>query len=82
MLQKSALYNVLWLRTKENKTKNLDFDPNSPSDSTSNRNPQVDALLSKVKAVGGKVTGLVHSRSALLNQIHGLILTKACQTSS
>ena len=42
----------------------------------SSRNPQVNALLSQVKAVGGKVMGSVHSRSALRNQIHGLIFNQ------
>ncbi len=44
---------------------------NAPS-----RNPQVNALLSQVKAVGGKVMGSAHSRSALRNQIHGLIFNQ------
>ena len=40
------------------------------------RNPQVNALLSQVKAVGGKVMGSAHSRSHLRNQIHGLIFNQ------
>jgi hypothetical protein len=44
--------------------------------SASNRNPQVSALLSQVKAVGGKVMGSIQSRSALRNQIHGLIFNQ------
>ena len=42
----------------------------------SGRNPQVNALLSQVKAVGGKVMGSAYSRSALRNQIHGLIFNQ------
>jgi hypothetical protein len=51
-----------------------DFEKNKIG--ASSRNPQVNALLSQVKAVGGKVMGSVHSRSALRNQIHGLIFNQ------
>ena len=44
--------------------------------SASSRNPQVNALLSQVKAVGGRVMGSAHSRSTLRNQIHGLIFNQ------
>jgi hypothetical protein len=44
--------------------------------SAPSRNPQVNALLSQVKVVGGKVMGSAHSRSALHNQIHGLIFNQ------
>ncbi|CAF3982015.1 unnamed protein product [Rotaria sp. Silwood1] len=44
--------------------------------SASSRNPQVNALLRQVKAIGGKVMGSAHSRSALRNQIHGLIFNQ------
>ena len=40
------------------------------------RNPQVNALLSQIKAVGGRVMGSAQSRSNLRNQIHGLIFNK------
>ncbi|CAF1369206.1 unnamed protein product [Adineta steineri] len=43
---------------------------------TSSRSPQVNALLSQVKAVGGKVMGSAQSRSMLRNQIHGLIFNQ------
>jgi len=39
-------------------------------------NPQMHALLSQVKAVGGKVMGSAHSRSLLRSQIHGLIFNQ------
>ncbi|CAF1539091.1 unnamed protein product, partial [Adineta steineri] len=42
----------------------------------SSRSPQVNALLSQVKAVGGKVMGSAQSRSMLRNQIHGLIFNQ------
>ncbi|CAF2979465.1 unnamed protein product [Rotaria sp. Silwood2] len=51
-----------------------DFEKNKIS--VSSHNPQVNALLSQVKAVGGKVMGSAHSRSALRNQIHGLIFNQ------
>jgi hypothetical protein len=51
-----------------------DFEKNKIS--APSRNPQVNALLSQVKAVGGKVMGSAHSRSALRNQIHGLIFNQ------
>ncbi|CAF1369308.1 unnamed protein product [Adineta steineri] len=43
---------------------------------TSSRTPQVNALLSQVKAIGGKVMGSAQSRSMLRNQIHGLIFNQ------
>ena len=39
-------------------------------------NSQIHALLSQVKAIGGKVMGSAHSRSALRNQIHALIFNQ------
>ena len=51
-----------------------DIGKNKPINAS--RHPQVNALLSQVKAVGGKVMGSAHSRSALRNQIHGLIFNQ------
>ena len=44
--------------------------------SASSRNPQINALLSQVKAVGGRVIGSAHSRFALRNEIHGLVFNQ------
>lgn len=51
-----------------------DFEKNKTNVKT--HNPQVNALLSQVKAVGGKVMGSAYSRSALRSQIHGLIFNQ------
>ena len=39
-------------------------------------NPHVHALLNQIKAIGGKVMGSAHSRSALRSQIHALIFNQ------
>ena len=65
---------IISLDAKDIKQVLSNFEKNRTS--VQSYNPQIHALLSQVKAIGGKVMGSAHSRSALHNQIHALIFNQ------
>ena len=65
---------IVSLEAKDIKQVLSNFEKNKTS--VQSHNPQIHALLSQVKAIGGKVMDSAHSQSALRNQIHALIFDR------
>ena len=62
---------IVSLDAKDIKQLPSNFEKNKTN--VQSHNPHVHALLSQIKAIGGKVMGSAHSQSALRSQIHALI---------